>query len=110
MRKTKLIKIDDLEITVKELRVKDIRQILDDLSEVSGVDDAIALLPLITDLPIEKFDDMAPSELNQVLDAAKEVNSFFLTTLEKTGIVKALKESVLGNLTKSFAESSKPGT
>ena len=110
MRQTKSIKIDDLEITVKELRVKDIRQMLDSLSDISGVEHALELLPMVTDLPPEKLDDMAPSELNQVWEAAREVNAFFLGLLEKGGVITALKTSILGNLTKSFAGSSKPDT
>jgi hypothetical protein len=110
MRKTKLIKIDDLEITVKELRVKDIRQIMNSLSDINDIQNAIELLPMVTDLPTEKIEEMAPSELNQVYDAAKEVNAFFLSLMEKSGIVTALKTSIQTNLTASFAELSRPGT
>lgn len=110
MRKTKSIKIDDLEITVKELRVKDIRQMLDSLSDISGIEQALELLPMVTDLQAEKLEEMAPSELNQVWEAAKEVNAFFLSVVEKSGVVKILKSSILSNLTASFAELSKPGT
>jgi len=110
MRKTKSIKIDDLEINVKELRVKDIRQILNSLSDIRGINDAMALLPMATDLPVEKLDEMAPSELNQVWEAAREVNDFFLGMLEKSGMITALRSSIQNNLTASFVELSKPGT
>lgn len=110
MRKTKSIKIDDLEITVKELRVKDIRQMLGSLSDIRGVEHALELLPMVTDLPPEKLEEMAPSELNQVWEAAMDVNAFFLSTLEKTGVTKAVKDSMLNSLTEAFAKSSKPGT
>jgi hypothetical protein len=103
MRKTKRIKIDDLEITVKELRVKDIRQIIDRLSEVRELDQALELLPLLTDLPAEKIDDLAPSELNQVWEAAREVNAFFLDLMKKTGLVTALTGAIQSNLTEAFA-------
>lgn len=108
MRKTKSIKIDDLEITVKELRVKDIRKLLDGLSEISGIEQALELLPMVTDLPPEKLEGMAPSELGQVWDAAKDVNAFFLNLLEQSGVTKALKDSILANLTTSFVELSNP--
>nr|WP_319491803.1 phage tail assembly protein [uncultured Desulfobacter sp.] len=107
MRKTKSIKIDDLEITLKELRVKDIRQILNRLSDLSGVEDAMELLPMVTDLPAEKLEEMAPSELNQVWEAAKEVNAFFLSLLEKSGVITALKDSIQASLTELFAELSR---
>ncbi|SDU38279.1 phage tail assembly protein [Desulfobacula phenolica] len=104
MRKTKSIKIDDLEITVKELRVKDIRQIMDNMSDFSGMDQALELLPLVTDLTAEKLDDMAPSEINQIWEAVREVNAFFLNLLTKSGMAEALKNSVLSSLTEAFAD------
>ena len=110
MRKTKSIKIDDIEITVKELRVKDIRQIMNSLSDINDIQNAIELLPMVTDLPAEKIEEMAPSELSQVWDAAKEVNAFFLSMMEKSGVVTALKNSIQTHLTASFAELSKPVT
>lgn len=110
MRKTKQIKIDDMEITVKELRVKDIRQIINQMSEVKEMDQAMELLPLLTDLPAEKIDDLAPSELHHIWGAAREVNDFFLSLMEKTGLVPALKAAIQSNLTEAFADLSKGDT
>jgi hypothetical protein len=104
-----MIKIDGLEITVKELRVKDIRQIVGRISDVSELDQAMELLPLLTDLPPEKIDDLAPSELNDIWEAAREVNAFFLSLMEKTGLTSALKNALRNNLTEAFAGLSKEG-
>jgi hypothetical protein len=68
------------------------------------------LLPLLTDLPAEKIDDLAPSELNHIWEAAKEVNAFFLSLIEKTGMVPALKTAIQSNLTEAFAGLSKEAT
>lgn len=102
MRLTKTIKIDSDEITVKELRVKDLRRIMDGASDFSGLDQAIELLPMATSLSHEKIEDMAPSELGLVWDAFKEVNAIFLDLVEKSGLVKILKASVQQSLTDSF--------
>ena len=110
MRKTKAIKIDDLEITVKELRVKDIRKIMDSMSDFSGMDQVLELLPLVTDLSAKRLDEMAPSEINQIWEAAREVNAFFLNLLIKSGVTTALKSSVLNSLTESFADLSSGDT
>lgn len=103
MRLTKTIKIDGEEITVKELRVKDLRKIMDSMDDFSGLDQALELLPMATSLTPEQIEEMAPSELGRVWDAFKEVNAFFLEILEKSGLVKMLKTSVQQNLTESFA-------
>ena len=110
MRKTKTIKIDGEEITVKELRVKDLRKILDTASDFSGIEQVLDMLPMATDLAQEKIEDMAPSELGRVWDAFKEVNAFFLDLVEKSGMVKVMKSSIQKCLTDAFAGLSDPAT
>lgn len=106
MRKTKVVKIDDREITVKELRVKDIRQLIEKADELDkGFEQMEGMLPLATDLSLKKLEDLAPSELTILWDAFKEVNAVFFDLVAKTGIVKELKSSILKDLTAVFADS-----
>jgi hypothetical protein len=109
MRKTKTIKIDEREITIRELRVKDIRKILEstenDASDMlTQVED---LLPLATDLKLRELEDMAPSELKVLWNAFREVNADFLALTGRLGIGKALENFVRKNLIDAFADLSK---
>jgi len=86
MPKTKTIKIDDHKITVKELRVKDIRQLIEKAEDLDkGFEHMKEILPLATDLSLEKLDNMAPSELKTLWDAFKEVNAVFSTWWQRRG-------------------------
>jgi hypothetical protein len=111
MRKQKMIKIDDREITVKELRVKDIRQILD-LPENEG--DLISLLdkflPSVTTLKRENMDEMAPSELKAIWEVFKEVNADFLAAAEHLGLGKMLGNLIRAHLNEAFANLSSVDT
>ena len=113
MRKTKVIKIDDQEITVKELRVKDIRQIITGISKIEDESDNFlfeeikTFIPLLTDLDIEKIEELAPSELTTIMETIKEVNEDFFLILKKIGIdqiFKVIKETLQNNLTKIFVD------
>jgi len=110
MRKTKTIKIDDREITVRELRVKDIRNILEKMDSFKGIDDIYSLLPNAIDISVEDIEQYAPSELNIIYQAFREVNAVFLDVLKKSGIAETLKSSISKSLTEAFAESSAQAT
>ena len=88
MRKTETIKIDDREIVIKELRVKDIRKILEATEKESEdvLNQIESLLPLATDLKLKDMEDMAPSELKTLWEAFREVNADFLSLIERLGI------------------------
>jgi len=106
MRRTKTIKIDEREITVKELRVKDIRQLIEKAEDLDkGFEQMEGMLPLATNLSLSQLEDMAPSELKKVWESFREVNAVFFDLVAKTGIVKELKSSILKDLTKVFAAS-----
>ena len=106
MRKTKTIKVDAREITIRELRVKDIRKILESTENDASdmLTQAEALLPLVTDLKLKEIEDMAPSELKILWDAFREVNSDFLALTGRLGIGEALKDFVRKNLIDAFAD------
>ncbi len=95
MRKVKTIKLDDLEVTFKELRVKDVRAMMD------AGDDALngdllklvdQVLPLCCDLPPEKIEEMAPSEMATLYDAFMEANDTLFTALKKSGLLEVLRD------------------
>ena len=74
MRQRKVVKIDDREITVKELTVQEILDILND-TESAGKDQVQDLKNLVekhlvkaTDASLDDFKGMAPSEIQQVFD------------------------------------------
>jgi hypothetical protein len=105
MRKSKTIKIDDKEIVVSELRVKDIRSLLEKAEKFSGADDIFSMLPLAVNIKPKEIEAYAPSELKIIYDAFEEVNSVFFNVVAKSGIAKMLKGSILKNLTDAFATS-----
>ena len=107
MRKTKTVKIDDKEFTVKELRVKDIRS-LQEMAERAEEDDffkeAEALIPQITGIKLDDIEEMAPSEIKILWGAFREVNADFLSAIERLGIKEAFISSIQKHLTDAFAD------
>jgi hypothetical protein len=86
MRKSKIITVDDRKITVRELIVEEVTNIMDAQGEqkISAFD---LLLPdrlpadavcLATGLTTEQMSKMSPSELDEIWQAAEEVNPFFV--------------------------------
>lgn len=106
MRKRKTIKIDDAEYTVVELTVRQVWNLIN--GEESGRDlgnlDAL-LTAACPDLTREKAMDMAPSELDQIWQAAREVNSVFLELASKAGLEDGLMDAVRSNVATSIAQS-----
>ncbi|WP_153306038.1 hypothetical protein [Desulfatiglans anilini] len=129
MRRHKVVKIDDREITVKELKIKDFIEIMEavEANEKAGgekksltelIDD---YLSRATDARLMDFCEMAPSELQSIWDAFKEVNAAFFGMAQTLGlgkmavefkeiITQELKSSLSGEFGKIFAASLKPGT
>jgi len=107
MRKSKTVKIDDKEITVKELRVKDIRFILE-TAEHAEDDDLLkqtnTLLPLVADIKLDDIEVMAPSEIKILWEAFQEVNADFLSVIGRLGIKEALINSIRKHLTDALAD------
>ncbi len=75
MRKTKSIKIDDLEITVKEVTLRQARNVAE--SEDAPLDRVQYFLKCCTDIDPEKLLDLAPSELELIWETFQEVNASF---------------------------------
>jgi len=117
MRKSKTIKIDDKEITVKELRVKDIFSIFDSAGEVEGKSWAKQIQSFLpkfaAGLSFEDLKKMAPSEIMQIFNVAKEINSDFLHISRFLGLDKimlGLKNAFMSDLSKLLAGSLEAGT
>jgi len=111
MRKTKRIKMDDMEITVYELRVKDIRGLMDRASgENLSLENLGDFLPVVCDLPPGKFPDLAPSEIQQIWEAFHEVNAVFFGWTAKAGIGEMIAKQIRTSWIESFADSSKKAT
>jgi hypothetical protein len=100
MRKSKVIKIDDREIVVKELTVRQIWGFFNQSNgqtegqDVPGGDTGRMLALACPDLPVDAAMDMAPSELEIIWKAFQEVNSVFLDLANSLGLAEMVKELV----------------
>ncbi|MBU0995395.1 MAG: hypothetical protein KJ737_23100 [Proteobacteria bacterium] len=118
MRKHKTIKIDDREITVKELRVKDYITLFQfeekkdpDLETI--LSQVKAILPKVVNIAVDDMLDMAPSEIDLIWNTFKEVNASFLGAAQKLGlekIVAEIKSAILADFSLLAAGSLKQAT
>lgn len=108
MRKSKIIKIDELEITVKELRVRDIYELFDGEFKLS-IDVIDDLLQRCTDIDRNKLLDMTPTDLQTLFEGFKEVNAAFLDIAGRLGL-DGLPEVLRENLQEQFAISLRSDT
>lgn len=100
-RKEKVVELEGLnpyprvyELTVKQIKhlVFDVFTQFDNMA-VSAIYEVLKkeLVPLICSYPIESLEDLAPSEIELLIEAAKEVNSVFWKALDQVGILPDLK-------------------
>ena len=107
MRKQKTVNIDDKRIEVYELRVKDVRMILNAADDMGDMSVALGkILPRATNIPVDEFEDLAPSEIKQLWAAFREVNEDFLSPLDRAGVGQMILTSIQETLTEAFADSS----
>lgn len=97
MRKSKVIKIDDREITVNELTVAQVTALMEGAGKKTSATTAELLMP--NPIPIEavsvstgiSVDDlngtMTPSELAMVWEAVAEVNDFLSQMMQRLQVV-----------------------
>lgn len=121
MRKEKIVTIDDRKITVYELKAKHIRDLVQKLESL-GNDTAPGalfaeiqeLFPLATDLDPDGLWEMAPSEVQVLWDAFREVNAVFFGLLSRAGVSEALgaelRKLIQSALTEASASLSQEGT
>ena len=104
MRKTKMITVNEKDITVKEMRNRDWKTLYDTLNDKGRIkvtiDDFKEYLKLFSETNFvgfgyEDFLDLAPSEAEEILSAWQEVNAAFLGRIDTLGI-KKIAEGVMG--------------
>jgi hypothetical protein len=129
MRKRKTIKIDEKEITVLEVKVSDILEILGlqeekkadgKISEGPGdqLKDLVAIIrkylpQFVQNITLEDMIDMAPSEIEQVYNAFKEVNSTFFSLAQRLKLgemLERMKDAIIADCSAMFAGFLKQGT
>lgn len=108
MRKTKAVKIDDREYIIQELRVKDIRKLINSQGDLS-LESVTSLIPSTINATLADLEDLSPSELKILYSAWEEVNSDFLEILTKTGVLSAIKNRFLKVLTLLHSDLSSGG-
>lgn len=121
MRNSKPIEIDEVKITVHELTVEEIINIgqnkalkdkSTDLSDFKALFE-IHLPKALTGVTFDELVKMAPSDLKQIYDTFKEVNSVFFAVARSVGLGELLNQ-VIQAIQKDFlrllADSFLPGT
>ena len=95
MRLSKTVTLGDREVTVRELRAKDIRRILEMAEAIEDMDlDAAVehILPMVCDLPPAELDEMGLSALMVLWDAAREVNAAFFDLARRAGLTETAEK------------------
>lgn len=117
MPKCKVIKIDEKEIIVNELSVKDLLSLFDESDPEKGIEGFLGqvdeFLPRATDAKLDELKQMAPSELKLLYDAFKEVNAVFFDVARFLGLgslLTQIKSSLVKDFGGLFAGLLKPGT
>ena len=119
MRKRKVIKIDDREITVKELTTEQILGMIEGEQDSIGdlKNKALELYPDIIDIPLKDLKKMAPSEIKEIYDGFREVNAVFFDVARFVSknsltreLLKKIQSALLADFGHLFVDSLKPGT
>ncbi len=113
MRKQKKVKIDNKEIVVKELRVRDMLELMEewDKEQNFSLSYASKILECATEgVNLEDLKDFTPSELKIIWDAFEEVNSVFFKAAQAVGLGKVvvqIKDSLINDLSRLLVNSSR---
>jgi len=93
MRRTKTIEINDETITVKELKVKEIKDMLESVNAETGISTVDLLfgdvvpsqaISMCSNVSIEHIEEnYTPSDIEKIVEAVKELNPFFLNMMNK---------------------------
>ncbi|OPX37522.1 MAG: hypothetical protein B1H12_04695 [Desulfobacteraceae bacterium 4484_190.2] len=90
MRKTKKIRVDNKEITVKELTVRELLSFFEE-GETLSLETLGRLLEVAADgLDMEGLKDMAPGDIKLVWEGFREVNAVFFDTARALGVDEAV--------------------
>lgn len=114
MKKTATITLNDKVITVSELTVKQMMSLQSDLATGDVLAITRTVLPLLTDAPEGFLLELAPSEIKELYEKVKEVNSDFFDWSGLETILSGIKEmlilTVQGNFQQLSAVSLLPDT
>ncbi len=93
MRRKKTIAIDDRDITVKELSVSQVRELMDSLEEKRDISTIDMLFPdglpaeaiaASTGISVKKLEEeFTPSEIKQIIEAVENLNPFFANMMKR---------------------------
>jgi len=82
--------------------------ILDSANDMGDMGAALGkVLPVATNISVDEFEELAPSEIKQLWAAFREVNEDFLSPLDRAGVGQMILASIQESLTDAFADSSK---
>jgi hypothetical protein len=120
LKRVKQISIEghEKEFVVNELGVNQVLQLLqrDDLMGDLSINNLektlVGLLPEFSNITIADLKKMAPSEIRQLWEGFKEVNSDFFEVsraLGVSGLLETLKEAILSDFSKLLVSWLKPG-
>lgn len=108
MRKSKMITIGDgKEITVKELRIKEILSLFDDDNKDDFIGTLKVALPEYVGISYDELTELTPSEVEEIWVSFKEVNSVFFAISGKIlpeNLLDLVREKVGEILRGEFAE------
>jgi len=120
MRRKKEIELNGKTVIIEEIKIVDLMEILnvDGNFMLSDFKNIIhKFLPKFTNLTLPDILPLAPSELSELINVFKEVNSDFSNALKSLGILeylngllKDLKNSALSDLSAMYADSLKKDT
>lgn len=116
MSKEKPGSVAGIDYTVKEFKIDDVLNALDQ-TDRPLTDRAKELFEQCTDFPLEKYRSLTFSEVRKVYDDIKEVNSDFFEMAQMMGLEKQMitevvtyAKEVIGDFDLSFFEQSGPDT
>lgn len=116
MRLREVIKIDDREITVKEITVREIRSFWSEMEAIErnpGIEGSYDVMKrflptCVEGVEIDSLEDMAPSEINQIYEAFMRVNATFFEVARQiegeNPLLVGLRKAVLPVLMLRFYE------
>lgn len=114
MRKTKKIKLDDKEIEIFELRVKDYLRVIDKVKAEENMTPAMFfnefkdIIPKCISISYDDLVEYAPSELEELYEAFKECNASFFKLLGRMGLnnlPSILSKAIEQDLSSAYAGS-----
>lgn len=98
MQKTKVIKLTERELTISELKVRDIYDLIGQAGQNEGAffGEMSELLHRCSGLTMDDLMGLYPSEVEDVWAAIQEVNASFLSLARKLGVDRLIRQILDG--------------